>query len=211
MAGNGQHLFPVTQAVINTLGQGLGHRDPVQQCQNIRKQAAVVRRILTHAGNLGQQPGAVPRHQGPDNLVDFQLVNGAQHRFNGILRNLVVTKGYGLVRQAQGIAHTAVGGSPQLPERWLLIHHLLFVEHSSQIADHALGGKVFQIELQAAGQHRHRQLLWVRCGKQKLDMLRRLFEGFQQGIKAAGGKHVYFVNQVYLETTAGGHVLDVVE
>src|SRR5690606_38928801 len=66
-------------------------------------------------------------------------------------------------------------------------------------------------ELQAAGQHRHRQFLWIRGRQQKLDVRRWLLQGLQQGVETGGGEHVDFVDQVNLEASAGRRILDVLQ
>src|SRR5699024_10223563 len=71
---------------------------------------------------------------------------------------------------------------------------------------HRLEGK-----LQAARQHRGRKFLRVGGGQQKLDVGRRLFQRLEQRIETAGGKHVYFVNEVHLVASLSGCVLHVVE
>jgi hypothetical protein len=77
------------------------------------------------------------------------------------------------------------------------------------VAHYLLRRHVFQVELQAAGQNRRRQLLRVGSGQQELDVGRRLFQGFQQGVEAVPGQHVHLVDQVHLVARVGGCVLHV--
>ena len=55
-----------------------------------------------------------------------------------------------LVGQTQRIAHAAIGGAGQRPERGLLKWHSFFAEHKLQMLGNALGAEVFKIKLQAA-------------------------------------------------------------
>ena len=79
------------------------------------------------------------------------------------------------------------------------------------MAHDALGGKVLEVKLKAAGQHGDREFLRVRGGQEKLHMGGRLFQGFQQGVEARGGQHVHLVDEVHLEPSPGGRVLHVIE
>ncbi len=78
------------------------------------------------------------------------------------------------------------------------------------MVDDMFRGHSLEVELQAAGQHGYRQLLGIRRGQQELDVLRGLFQGFQEGVEGLIGEHVYLVNQVHLETAPGRRILDVV-
>jgi len=67
------------------------------------------------------------------------------------------------------------------------------------------------MELQAARQHRNRQLLRVGGGKQELHMRGRLFEGLEQRVETVPGKHMHFVDQVHLVAATSRRVLHVIE
>ena len=83
-----------------------------------------------------------------------------------------------LVGQTESIAHTAISGAGQRPERGLLKGHSFFAENKLQMLGNALWAEVFKIKLQAARQHGDGQFLRVCGGKQKLNVGRRLFQGF---------------------------------
>ena len=51
-----------------------------------------------------------------------------------------------------------------------------------------------QIELQAAREHGDRHFLRIGGGKYKLEVFRRLFQGFEHRIERGVRQHVYFVN-----------------
>ena len=68
-----------------------------------------------------------------------------------------------------------------------------------------------QVELQAARQHGHRQLLRIGGREQELDVRRRLLERLQQRVERVRREHVHFVDQVDLVAAARRRVLHVVE
>ncbi|EHM52062.1 hypothetical protein HMPREF9080_02554 [Cardiobacterium valvarum F0432] len=70
---------------------------------------------------------------------------------------------------------------------------------------------VFQVKLQAAREDGCGQFLRVGGSKDEFDVFRRLFECLQQGIEAAGRKHVYFVNEIDFVVTFDRGIGDVVQ
>ena len=75
----------------------------------------------------------------------------------------------------------------------------------------AVGGHIFQVKLQAARQDRGRQFLRIGRRQQEFDMGRRLFEGFQQGIKAVARQHMHLIDEIHLVAPAAGRVLHIFE
>ena len=71
--------------------------------------------------------------------------------------------------------------------------------------------QALEIELQAARQHRHRQLLRIGGREQELHVRRRLLERLQQRVEGVRREHVHFVDEVHLVAAAGRRVLHVVE
>ena len=71
--------------------------------------------------------------------------------------------------------------------------------------------QALEIELQAARQHRHRQLLRIGGREQELHVRRRLLERLQQRVEGVRRQHVHFVDQVDLVAAARRRVLRVVE
>ena len=61
-------------------------------------------------------------------------------------------------------------------------------------------GHLLEIELQATRQNSYRDLLRIGRSENKFDVLWRLFECFEHGIKGMIGKHVHLVNHVNLVT-----------
>ena len=68
---------------------------------------------------------------------------------------------------------------------------------------------IFQIELQAAREHRRRQLLRISCRQQKQRVRRRFFKGFEQCVKAVIRQHMHFINEINFIARSRGRVLDV--
>ena len=71
--------------------------------------------------------------------------------------------------------------------------------------------QALQVELQAARQHRHRQLLRIGGREQELHVRRRLLERLQQRVEGVRREHVHLVDEVHLVATAGRGVLHVIE
>ena len=58
-----------------------------------------------------------------------------------------------------------------------------------------------QVELQTTRKHRHRYFLGIGGGKYELQILGRLFERFQHGIKSRVGQHMHLVNHEDFKAT----------
>ena len=89
--------------------------------------------------------------------------------------------------------------------------HLLGVEHLAQVLADQRHRQALEIELQAARQHRDRQLLRIGGREQELHVRRRLFERLQQRVERVRRQHVHFVDEVDLVAAARGRVLHVLE
>ena len=71
--------------------------------------------------------------------------------------------------------------------------------------------QTLEIELQAARQHRDRQLLRIGGGEQEFHVRRRLFERLEQRVEGMRRQHVHFVDEVDLVAAARRRVLHVLE
>ena len=106
----------------------------------------------------------------------------------------------------------------QMAQRRRLERHALRSEHPRQVLDDVPRRHLLEVELQAARQHRDRNLLRIGGGEDELDVLRRLFQRLQHGVEGVAGKLVHFVDHIDLEAAArrrvgrlfqqAGHVLD---
>ena len=201
----------IAAAVVAQLRQHLGHSDPVQQGLHFLEAGLEVRRVFSHVRHGFQQGRRLPCGQGVEQLVDKAHVHRAQHAAHAGLGDAAGTEGDGLVGEAEGVTHAAVRGAAEQPQGWLLEADHLCLQHLSQMAGDLLRHHVFQVELQAARQHRGRQFLRVRGREQEFHMRWRLFQSFQQRVETAVGQHVHLVDQVHLVARAGGRVLHVLQ
>ena len=70
---------------------------------------------------------------------------------------------------------------------------------------------LLQVELQAARQHRHRDLLRIGRREHELHVLRRLLERLQHRVEGVAREHVHFVDDVDLVAAGGRRVQRVLE
>ena len=117
----------------------------------------------------------------------------------------------GLVGDGQGVPHAALRGLGDEVERFLLELDALRRHRLRQVGRNPLLGDVLKLKLQAAGQHRDRNLLGVRSGQQELNVVGRLLQSLQQGVEAGSGEHVDFVDEKYLEAPPGRRVLGLLQ
>ncbi|MNF60076.1 hypothetical protein D3C84_416810 [compost metagenome] len=183
----------------------------MQHVEDFGQHAIPVRPLFGQVADGFQQRAGVALQQRMEHAVDLAMIEGAEHGANVGGQHLAFPEGDGLVGEAHGVTHGAVGGAPEQPERVGLEGHVLGTKHVGQVFHHALRGHVLQGELQAAREDGDGQLLRVCGGQQELDVGRRLFEGLEQGVERVRGEHVHFVDQVDLVAAAAGRVLHVVE
>ena len=126
-------------------------------------------------------------------------IDRTQHLAHGGFVQLAIAKGNSLVGQAQGIAHGATGGAGQQAQGLHFGGYRLRLQHLLQMLQHRLGGHGAQVELQAAREHRHGHLLRVGRGQHKFEVLRRLLQGLEHGVKRRVRQHVHLVDHEDLE------------
>ncbi|CAB3690812.1 hypothetical protein ACAE110713_22285 [Achromobacter aegrifaciens] len=134
------------------------------------------------------------------------LVDGAEHAAHGVLGQVASAIGNGLVGQRQRVAHGARGRLPDQPQGRHVEAHRFLAEHGLQMADDGIGRHLLQVELQAARQHRHRNLLRVGGREDEFDVRRRLFQCLEHGVERMPGQHVDFVDHVDLEAPCARRV-----
>ena len=142
--------------------------------------------------------------------VHMALLHAAEHVAHIGLEQFAAA-GQGLVEQAQAVAHAAVGGPGQQFDGGVLSLDSLGFENPAHLTADLFGIEAPQVELQAARENGHRDLLRIGGRQHELDVLGRLLERFQQCVEAVPGEHVDFVDQVDLEAPPRRCVLDVVE
>ena len=209
LPGQIQHSLLITQTVIGRLRYHLGHGNALQRRNQFGQHAGKVRALLRQLGHRRHEGPRITGNQRFENRKHLAMIDSAQHVAYFSHLQLAVAKGNGLVGQTQRVTHRAIGRASQKPQRLLIKANLLVGEYVLQVLDHLLRRHVLERELQAARENGDRQLLRISGGQQKLDVFRRLFEGFQQCIETVTGQHVHFVDQVDLEAPTGRCVLHV--
>jgi 2'-5' RNA ligase len=63
--------------------------------------------------------------------------------------------------------------------------HALLLQHLGELLADRRRRQAFEIELQAARQYGHQQLLWIGGGEDELDVRWRLFQRLQQRVECA--------------------------
>ena len=151
---------------------------------------------------LGEQPRE-PRH--------LPAIDRRKHRPGLIFGDLTAAEGEQLIEQGETIAHAAVGGLGDELHRRVVEGDALRAEDGLDARADQRHGEALEVELQAAREHRDRQLLRVGGREQELHMRRRFFERLQQRVEGVRREHVDFVDEVDLVPAAGGRVLHVLE
>ena len=119
--------------------------------------------------------------------------------------------GDGLIQQAERIAHAAMRGKGQLPDRAGFRLDLFLAKNRIELPHDLGNGKALQVELQTARQDGDGQLLGVSGRQQELHVRRRLLERLQQGVEAVRREHVHLVDKIDLVAAPGRCVLDVLQ
>ncbi|CAB3734264.1 hypothetical protein LMG1231_04955 [Achromobacter denitrificans] len=148
----------------------------------------------------------VARGQGVQQAHQMPLVDGAEHAAHGLLGQVAGAIGDGLVGQRQGVAHGAGGRLPDQPQGRHFETHVFLAQHGLQMPDDGVGRHLLQVELEAARQHRHRDLLRIGGRQDELDVRRRLFQRLEHGVERMPGQHVDFVDHVDLEAPSARRV-----
>jgi hypothetical protein len=168
---------------LSTPQAGLGDGHTVQHVEHFGEHAVPVRALLGQVAHGFQQRLGIAFEQRLQHAIDLAVVERAEHGPHIGGQHLAFTEGDGLVGQAHGVAHRAVGGAAQQPQGVVFERHVLGAQHVGQVLDHALRAHVLQGELQAARQDGCRQFLRVGGGEDELDVGRRLFQRLQQGVE----------------------------
>ncbi|CAM3045680.1 200 kDa antigen p200 [Cupriavidus taiwanensis] len=210
-AGQAPHLVGFGPFVLHRRRHGLRQRHLVQQRTQVLQRAGERQAAIGHGIGDRQHGGAVLGGQRIEQLHQVTLVDRAQHAAHGFLRHLPRAVGDGLVGQRQCIAHRAMRGLRQQPQRVAVVGDAFLRQDMVQVRDDMSRRHLLQVELQAARQHRDRDLLRVGGGEDELDVPRRLFQRLQHGVEGVVGQHVHFVDHVDLEAPGGGSVDGLVE
>ena len=204
------HRFRSQRAVL-PLPQCLVRRHAVQGFQQVGQRRREIHRLVRQRLAEIQHPAGAAAGQRLDQGSGFVPSRQAEHGGHIFAAQRPLAVGDGLVGDGKRIPHAASGRLGDDVQRLGIEVQPFVRQHALQIAGDFLPGNVAQLKLQAAGQHGDRHLARVRGGEQKLDVRRRLLQGFQEGIEAGGGEHVNFVDEIYLVAPPGRQVLGVVQ
>ena len=150
------------------------------------KDLIVIRRMFSHGSRFSQDlTGICLRHHFSESEQPA-AIHTSEHGIDLRLVHFTFAKGDGLICQAQRIPHTALSCAAQRPERRFVVWHRLGLQYFTQVTDNTFRSHILQAELKAARKYSYRELLWVGRRQQKFNVLRRLFERFQQGVKTVG-------------------------
>ena len=197
----GQRIFGGGDA-----GDTLLDRDARQQHGQVGQRAGIRQPADREFIGHGQHALGVARGQGVEQADEMALVDGAEHAAHGVLGQVARAVGNGLVGERQGVAHRTRRGLPDQPQGRDLKAHVFLAKHGLQMADDGVGRHLLQIELQAARQNRHRDLLRIGGGQDELDVRGRLFQRLEHGVERVPGQHVDFVDHVDLEASRAGRI-----
>ena len=142
---------------------------------------------------------AIAEGQGLQQAKHIAAIDTAQHQAHAGFLELPRTEGNRLIGQAQRIAHGAACCAGQQAQRLCICLHPFSQQHLLQMFANRLGRHRTQVELQAAGEHRHRNLLRVGGGEHKFQVVWRLLQGLEHGIESRAAEHVHFVDHEHLE------------
>ena len=190
----------------------------MQQHGQLAQRLIEIDAARAHLFGQRHQCGAVAGDERIEHEVEVFVTDGAQHVEHILLDQPAGTMGDRLVEQRQRVAHrsgSALGNRPQCRR---LVLDLFGVEHGGQVTHDRVRLHLLQVELQAAAQHRDRNLLRIGRREDEFHMLGRLFERLQHRVEGVTGQHVDFVDHVDLVAAArrgvsrlfeqGRHVVD---
>ena len=140
-----------------------------------------------------------------------QLLGHTTGHQQGIFEGqLVVTKGQGLIKNAQSIPHAPFRRISNHPQRLFIIGQILLVQDKLHPLKRILGTDAVKIKPLHPGQDRQRNLVGFGRRQNKDYVGRRFFQCLQQGIEGPRRQHMHFVNNVDLVISLGGRVLSLI-
>ena len=197
----GQRVFRRRDA-----GHALLDRHAREQHRQVRQRAGIGQATDGQFVGHGQHALGVAGGQRVQQPHQMTLVDRAQHAAHGFFGQVAGAVGDGLVGQRQGVAHGAGCRLADQAQRGNLEADLLLAQHGLQMADNGVGRHLLQVELQAARQHGHRDLLRIGGREDEFDVRRRLFQRLEHGVERMPGQHVDFVDHVDLEAARARRV-----
>ena len=142
--------------------------------------------------------------------AQFFSIYRAQHVPDLDILKTAVAVGYGLIEQAERVAHAAVGSNGNQAGAGILCRYLFFNQNFIQLGINLFHTQVLEVELQTARQDGDGNPLGFGRRQQELYMRRRFFQCLQQRIEAVFREHVHFINEIHLVPARGRRVLYVI-
>ena len=136
------------------------------------------------------------------------LTDRAEDRLEVLVADVLAAEGHGLVEEALGVAHAAVGGLGDQGQAGRGDGDPLPLRDLHEVVDDVLVGDLAELEVLAARDDGRRDLVELRRGEDEDRVRRRFLEGLEQGIEGVGREHVDFVDDEDLGPGVGGLVLD---
>ena len=112
----------------------------------------------------------------------------------------------GLIENRERVAHGSVPGFRQQRESIIVGFDLFASNQVAKLRDDGVKLDRAKTEVLASGADRLRNVLRLRRGQHENDVIRRLFQRFQQRVEGGVGDLVRFVENVNFESVAGGTV-----
>ncbi len=187
------------QVFLHGAGHGLRKRELEKQARQVGERGVEGQAARAHL--VGDCRGARRMARGHSLQQPQQkcLVDGAEHLAHAGSRNPAPAVRDGLVEERQRVAHASGCRAPDQRQRFALKLNLLLTEQFFKVGGNRIPRHLLQVELQAAAEHRDRDLLRVGRGEDELEVLRRLFKRFQHRVERVPRELVHLVDHVHLE------------
>ena len=197
-AREAQHIIALRSVVGNCLRSSLRYGNFGEQGRQLIERAGERQTAREHFISHRHHRGGVAGNQCIEHAHKIGGVDGAKHAAHGFFGHLARAIGDGLIGERERIAHAARSPLRDQAQARLLKIDFLFGEHVFEVRDDLRLRHLLEVELQAARQHRHRNLLRVGGGEDELHMLGRLFERLQHRVERSVGEHVHLVDHQHL-------------
>ena len=195
------------QVLAERIGHRLRHRDAQQQAGEGGEGAIEGQAARLHLVGHGDRGSRVVRRNRRQQPQQMSLVDRAEHLAHARCRHPAAAVSDRLVEQGERVPHAAGCSAGNQRERLAIKFDILAFQDPAQMRGDGGGRHLLQVELQAAAEHRHRDLLRIGRGKDEFQVLGRLFQGLQHGVERRRRQHVHFVDHVHLVAPAARNVL----
>ncbi len=197
--------------VADRLRRVLCERDPMHQRRQRLQRGIEGQAARLHAVGHRKQRRHIARGERVEHRIQMVVAHRTQHVGDLLLLDLARAVCDRLVEQRQRVAHRARRRLRQMTQRARLEGHAFGLQDLRQVIDDVPLRHLLEVELQAARQHRHRNLLRVGGGEDEFHMLRRLLERLQHRVERMPGEHVDFVDHEHLEAPLHRRIRRLVE